>query len=140
MFELVSNAVSSLQSETANYPQNIQLWMKLMGMSFLASVAFIYTKTGARLILLAFVLNILGLLVGKIVFPDASRTSIGTTVHILFWSPILWAVLRSFKQLSLSRAQNSLYDWTYIVWLAWVCLLMSTSLLLDVRTVLLTLF
>ena len=140
MIELASNAVSALQSETANYPKNIQLWMKLMAVSFVASIIFVYAKTGARWVLLAFALNVFGLVVGKILFPDASRTTIGTTVHILFWFPILWAVLRSFKQISFSRTENALYDWAYIVWLAWACLLMSISLLFDFRTAISSLF
>lgn len=110
--------------------------MKLMGMSFLASVVFIYAKSGARWVLLALVLNVVGLIIGKIIFPDASRTAIGTTVHILFWPAILWAVSRTLKQLSLSRQQNTVFDWAYIVWLAWACLLMSISLLFDFRTAL----
>ena len=95
MLELFTEAVTALQSETASYPDNVQIWMKLMGMSFLASVFFVYSKAGARWILLALVCNILGLIIGKVVFPDASRTVIGTCVHLLFWTPILWAVWRS---------------------------------------------
>ena len=136
MIEHVTEAIAALQSETANYPQNVQIWMKLMGMSFLASVVFIYAKSGARWVLLALVLNVVGLIIGKIIFPDASRTAIGTTVHILFWPAILWAVSRTLKQLSLSRQQNTVFDWAYIVWLAWACLLMSISLLFDFRTAL----
>ena len=136
MIEQVTQAIAALQSETANYPQNVQLWMKLMGMSFLASVVFIYSKSGARWILLALVLNVVGLIIGKMIFPEASRTAIGTTVHILFWPAILWAVSRTLKQLSLSREHNSLFDWAYIVWLAWASLLMCISLLFDFRTAL----
>lgn len=134
MIEQVTEAIAALQNETASYPQSIQIWMKVMGMSFMASVIFIYSKSGARWILLALILNILGLIIGKIMFPEASRTAIGTTVHILFWSPILWAALRTFRQLPLSRVGNSLFDWAYILWLAWACLLLAISLLFDFRT------
>ncbi len=136
MIEHVTEAIAALQSETSSYPQNVQIWMKLMGISFMASVVFIYSKSGARWILLAFILNILGLIIGKTVFPEASRTAIGTTVHILFWPAILWAVSRTLKQLSFSRQQNTLYDWVYIAWLAWASLLMCISLLFDFRTAL----
>jgi uncharacterized membrane protein YjjP (DUF1212 family) len=136
MIEQVTAAIGDLQRETANYPQTVQIWMKLMGVSFMASIFFIYSKSGARWILLALILNILGLIVGKIMFPEASRTAIGTAVHMLFWPAILWAVLRSLKQLSLSWEHNTLYDVVYIVWLAWACLLMSISLLFDFRTAL----
>jgi len=134
MLDLVREAVTALQQETVTYPQNVQIWMKLMGGSFLASIVFVYSRVGARWILAALVLNIVGLVVGKMIFPELSRTVIGTCVHILFWPAILWAVWRSVEHLSFSRDVNGLFDWAYIVWLAWASLLMSVSLFFDFRT------
>lgn len=134
MLDLISESIIALQAETASYPQHVQIWMKLMGVSFLASIAFVYSRAGARWILAALLLNIIGLLVGKMAFPDESRTVLGTYVHILFWPPILWAVWRSGRGLSLSREANSPFDWIYVVWLAWASLLMSISLFFDFRT------
>ena len=134
MLDLISESIIDLQAETASYPQHVQIWMKLMGVSFLASIAFVYSRAGARWILAALLLNIIGLLVGKMAFPDESRTVLGTYVHILFWPPILWAVWRSVRGLSLSRESNSPFDWIYVVWLAWASLLMSISLFFDFRT------
>ena len=95
MLDLVTEAVRALQEETSSYPQNVQIWMKLMGVSFLASIVFIHSRVGARWILAALLLNILGLIVGKMTFPDESRTVIGTYIHVMFWPAILWAVWRS---------------------------------------------
>lgn len=134
MLELITASITALQSETVHYPQGVQIWMKLMGISFMTSIVFIYSKLGARWILLALALNILGLIIGKMIFPDASRTAIGTTVHILFWPAILWLVSRTLKNISFSRKQNTLYDWVYIVWLAWASLLLAISLFFDFRT------
>ena len=134
MLEIVTEAVTALQSETASYPKNVQIWMKLMGISFLVSIFFAYSKSGARWILLALVSNILGLIIGKVVFPDASRTVIGTCVHLLFWPPILWAVWRSVRVLSPSRDIKGYLDWVYFIWLFWASLLMSISLFFDFRT------
>lgn len=134
MLDLISDAVTALQAEAITYPQNVQTWMKLMGGSFLASIIFVYSKPAARWILAALVLNILGLIVGKILFPDESRTVIGTCVHILFWPAILWGVWRSASNISFSRDVNGLFDWAYIVWLAWASLLISISLFFDFRT------
>lgn len=134
MLDLISESIIDLQAETASYPQHVQIWMKLMGVSFLASIAFVYSRAGARWILAALLLNIIGLLVGKMAFPDESRTVLGTYVHILFWPPILWAVWRSGRGLSLSREANSPFDWIYVIWLAWASLLMSISLFFDFRT------
>ncbi|MEE4144697.1 MAG: hypothetical protein V2I26_07845 [Halieaceae bacterium] len=134
MLDLVTEAINALQEETTTYPQNVQIWMKLMGVSFLASIVFVRSKAGARWVLAALLLNILGLVAGKMLFPDQSRTSIGTYVHILFWPAILWAVWRSFEHLSFSREANSLYDWAYIAWLGWASILMFISLVFDFRT------
>ena len=134
MLDLVTNAVAALQAETSSYPQAVQVWMKVMGASFLASLVFIRSKTGARWIFAALILNIMGLVIGKMAFPDASRTAIGTYVHLLFWPAILWAVWACSRQLSLSRQQNRAFDWIYIVWLGWASLLMSISLVFDIRT------
>ena len=137
MLELFQEAVSALQNETATYSQSVQVWMKLMGGSFLASIIFVYSKPAARWILAALILNILGLVIGKITFPDASRTVIGTYVHLLFWTPILWAVWRSTKKLSLSQKDNNAFDWFFIMWLGWASLLMLISLVFDFRQLLL---
>ncbi len=134
MLDLVINAVAALQAETASYPNHVQVWMKLMGGSFLFSIIFVYSRVGARLIFAALVLNILGLVLGKIVFPDASRTVIGTFVHLAFWPAILWAVWRSTRPILFSQEGNNLFNWIYIVWLAWASLLMSISLYFDLRT------
>jgi hypothetical protein len=137
MLDLVGEAVAALQAETGIYPQGVQIWMKLMGVSFLASIVFVYSKVGARWILGALILNILGLVIGKLAFPDASRTGIGTYVHILFWPAMLWGVWHSVAQLSFTREANRLFDWVYIVWLGWASLLLSISLVLDFRTLIL---
>jgi len=134
MLDLFTNAVAALQAETTSYPHGVQIWMKVMGVSFLASVVFVRSRTGARWIFAALILNIMGLVLGKIAFPSESRTVIGTYVHILFWPAILWAVWISARQLSFSRQQNRTFDWIYIIWLCWASLLMSISLIFDVRT------
>jgi hypothetical protein len=136
MLELFQEAVTALQNEPATYPQRVQVWMKLMGGSFLASIIFVYSKPTARWILAALILNILGLVIGKVTFTDTSRTVIGTYVHVLFWTPILWTVWRSAKNLSLSQKDNNLFDWIFIVWLAWASLLMLISLAFDFRQLL----
>ena len=134
MLELVSEAVHALQAETTSYPQGVQIWMKVMGLSFLASVLFVYAKPGARWILAALVLNLLGLLVGKMIFPEASRTEIGTFVHIVFWLPILCALWIPQQRLTFTRDVSSVFDWIYAIWLCWASGLLAISLVLDLRT------
>ncbi|MEP5764852.1 MAG: hypothetical protein ABJ308_09665 [Halieaceae bacterium] len=134
MLEIITEAASALQAETSTYPEAVQIWMRLMGLSFLCSIFFVYTKPGARWILLALLLNLLGLLVGKITFPEQSRTAIGTCVHLLFWPPLLWAVWRPAPRRALFNQLRGYFDRIYFVWLCWASLLMSVSLILDART------
>ena len=134
MLDLITEAVSALQAETSSYSANVQIWMKVMGVSFLASLVFVYSKTAARWILAALILNILGLVVGKILFPELSRTVIGTYVHILFWPALLWYAGRSIVPLTLSKKVNTVFDWIYIIWLSWACLLLFISLIFDFRS------
>lgn len=134
MLELVSQAVTALQAETANYPDGVQTWMRLMGLSFAISIAFVYSRAGARWILAALILNILGLVIGKMLFPELSRTVIGTCVHLLFWPAILWMVWRSVKARSHAQNKTGLFHTIYLAWLGWSVLLMVISLLFDLRS------
>ena len=134
MLELISEAMSSLQSESATYPHNVQIWMKVMAASFLASLLFVYSKKAARWILLVLVINICGLIAGKLLFPEASRTELGTWVHLLFWPPLLWAAWRAKRQQPPLYRAKGVYDWVYTCWFYWACLLVLISLVLDART------
>jgi len=136
MLELIREAIASLQNETLAYSQSVQVWMRVMGFSFLFSVVFIHKKVAARLILTALVLNILGLIVGKIIFPNESRTIIGTYVHLIFWPPILWAIWRTSMRQTIAQNFKSLFDGIHMVWLIWASTLIVISLFFDIRTVL----
>ena len=60
MLDLVTNTIAALQAETALYPHAVQIWMKVMGLSFLVSLVFVRSKTGARWIFAALMLGIEG--------------------------------------------------------------------------------
>ena len=136
MLDIISETIIALQSEVKDYPENVQIWMKIMAASFLLSILFVYKKPGARWILLAFAINLVGLIAGKILFPEATRTTIGSIVHVIFWTPILWAVWRPSKRPSLSLTQNNYLHWVYLTWLCWASLVMAISLVFDLRTLL----
>jgi len=130
--DTILEAWNSLQGETTQYPQGVQIWMKVMGLSFLASIAFIYAKPAARWILLALVLNIIGLISGKILFPEASRTMIGTSVHLMFWPVILFMIWR--KPPIMAWPNSNGFGKIYVIWICWASLLLSISIILDART------
>ncbi len=134
MLELIREAVAANQAEAATYSQGVRTWMAVMSIAFLSSVIFAPWKTGARWILAATLVNILGLILIKAFFPELSRTMIGTSVHLIFWTPILWMIWRP------SAATRRIADFQghtgliYRVWLLAASAIMATSLVLDART------
>lgn len=133
MFEPILEAFSQLQLEASSYSQGVQIWMKVMALSFLASLFFAYSKQGARWILAAFVINIVGLIVVKTMFNDLSRTEIGTYLHLVFWTPILLLVWNSKNRPVFRKATSSIANLSYLIWITWISLLMLISIVLDAR-------
>ena len=133
MFEPALEAISQLQYEASTYPLGVQNWMKLMAISFLISIPFAYSKSGARWILAAFVINILGLIGGKILFPELTRAEIGTYVHLLAWTIILWMIWRPSNRPQFTLRGTGIFSGGYLVWLIWASSIMLISLILDLR-------
>ncbi|MFT7528076.1 MAG: hypothetical protein ACI9LY_003236 [Arenicella sp.] len=133
MLEPIFEAVTQLQIEASSYSSGIQIWMKVMAFSFLGSLIFVYSKKGARWILAAFLINVVGLIVVKIGFNDLTRTEIGTYIHLIFWTPILFLVWKSQSRPTLSKGASSIANLSYLVWICWASLLMLISIVLDAR-------
>ena len=133
MFEPILEAITQLQLEASSYPSGVQIWMKVMAVSFLGSLLFVYSKKGARWILAAFVINVVGLIVVKTIFNDLTRTEIGTYIHLIFWTPILFLVWKSKSRPTLSKGTSSIANLSYLVWISWASLLMLISIVLDAR-------
>jgi hypothetical protein len=78
--------------------------------------------------------NILGLILIKAFFPAFSRTMIGTSVHLIFWTPVLWMIWRpsaATRRISDFEGRSGLI---YRVWFLAASAIMATSLVLDART------
>jgi hypothetical protein len=133
MLEPIVEAVTQLQIEASSYSSGIQIWMKVMAFSFLGSLLFVYSKKGARWILAAFLINVVGLIVVKIGFNDLTLTEIGTYIHLIFWTPILFLVWKSQSRPALSKGASSIANLSYLVWICWASLLMLISIVLDAR-------
>ncbi|MFT5612121.1 MAG: putative membrane protein [Arenicella sp.] len=133
MLESILEAFSQLQLEASSYSSGVQIWMKVMAFSFLGSLFFVYSKKGARWILAAFVINVVGLIVVKTIFNDLTRTQIGTYLHLIFWTPILFLVWGSKNRPTLAKATSSIVKLSYLTWITWVSLLMLVSIVLDAR-------
>ncbi|MBO6688816.1 MAG: hypothetical protein JJ931_09925 [Henriciella sp.] len=134
MLELIREAIAANQAEASTYSQAVRVWMRVMSVAFLASVVFAPWKAGARWILIAMLINIAGLVFVKVAMPELTRTTIGTTVHLLFWTLALFMIwrpgARETRRDDFSGATGRLYQ----VWLVLASLIMATSLVLDART------
>ena len=139
MLDVLTDAFLALQAEASSYPELVRIWMRIRAISFIVSVVFIRSQSGARWILAAFLVNITGLIAGKVVFPDLSRTLTGTGIHLIFWPIALWAVWRPAARPSLNSLRG-VFDRFYGAWLVWISVLLSISLVLDARTMLLLVF
>jgi hypothetical protein len=133
MTDLIIQAIQALQAETSSYPHAVQIWMRVLGLSLLSSVFFIFWRSSARWILAILIVNLAGLIIAKVFWPDASRSLIGTVVHLIFWPPLLWAAWSSYKQQRSSTHRFTLPDKIYTAWFYWVSTLVVISLLFDLR-------
>lgn len=106
-----------------------------MAVTFLLSIAFIRFRTGARWVLAAFVVNMVGLIAIKTVFPDLLRHEIGTVVHLLFWPIALLMIWRPGNRAD-HRFHGSVIQRVYVVWLALASTIMTISLIFDTKEIL----
>lgn len=134
MLELIREAMASNQAEAGTYSQAVRTWMGIMSVAFLTSVVFAPWKAGARWILIAMLINIAGLVFVKVAMPELTRTTIGTTVHLLFWTPALFMIWRPSARDTRIRDFSGGTGRLYQVWLVLASVIMATSLVLDART------
>jgi len=133
--DAIREAIAALQQETATYSDGVHTWMNIMMVMFLSSLAFL-PKKGARWILAAALVNGAGLILIKTLAPHLSRETIGTAVHLTFWTLALAMIWRPALRRARRAAPRTMYHRLYSVWLVAASLVMAVSLLLDARTAL----
>jgi len=136
LFQLIKEAITANQAEAAAYSPAVRAWMALMAVSFLSSVVFICWKAGARWVLAALVVNVLGLILVKAFFPAFTRTEIGTVVHLVFWSIAVIMIWRPGVRVRRRADFRGNWGTLYMVWLIVVSAILCTSLILDARAAL----
>lgn len=105
-----------------------------MAISFAIGVVFAPWKYGARWIVAALVVNIVGLIATKAAFPELSRTEIGTVIHLVFWSFALAMIWKRDGRIALKAQPASTFNRIYVIWLVWASTVMAVSLVLDTIT------
>ncbi len=124
----------ALQAEAAQYPMGVQLWMRVMMISFVSGIIFAPWKNGARWIVAALIINILGLIIIKAIYPEFSRTEIGTVIHLIFWSFAIAMIWKKDVRDARKTEAATIFNRIYNIWLIWASLVMVLSLLFDTVT------
>ena len=126
--EEIENALKLLRSEAASYPVGVQIWMRVMAVSYFSGIIFAWKQPSARWVVLTMVLTFCGLILGKLMLPELSRSAIGSIVHMVLWPILLFLIWRPGAR---TRPGEQLFDRIHFVWLIWITVLMVISLTLD---------
>lgn len=123
----IQNIYESMESETT---LAVQLWMAWMSLIFLASIAFVWKYTPARVVLGAMLATIASVLY---IWSLTKIIHLFGVAHILIWFPLavyLWGAVLSQKGRERYQAHRPFY--------IWICLLVATivvSLVFDIRDI-----
>ncbi len=134
MLDIIRETMTALRLESAGYSDGVQIWMRVMAIAFFSAIVFVIWKRGARWILAAILVNIAGLIIFKTLYPELTRTAIGTSIHLAFWPIALWAIWNAGARNARRDEPASLFNTVYTVWLIAVSAVMATSIILDART------
>ncbi len=120
---MIQEAIASLRLEAAAYPMAVQVWMKIMAVSFLSGLIIAWWDRRALWIAAMAAATAALLLLAKIAYPDVSRSTAGAIIHLGLWpvcALIIWRPVAS--------GQMAFQFWRY-----WVSALITLSLVLDLR-------
>jgi hypothetical protein len=129
--EIIQSSWNMLQAEAASYHWGVQIWMRVMATSFAIGLVFAPWRSGARWIVAALIVNLIGLISIKAAYPNFSRADIGTFIHLIFWSFAMRMVWKKDARDALKKLPTSAINRIYLIWLIWASAVMTVSLLID---------
>jgi hypothetical protein len=113
------------QAGQSNAPAWVQLWLKIMMLSFLAGLLFVWNHVEARWVVGGI---IVGLLVSKFGIGATSipmLSGLVALIHLIFWSPGLYFLLKN---------RPFIKGWSfYAVWSALITGVILFSFVFDIR-------
>jgi len=124
MPEQIPEAIAALRLEITTYPFAVQVWMRLMSISFLSGLIVARWDRRALWVVAMAVVTALSIVVTKIMYPGLTRALIGAGVHVVVWPLAAFALWRGA-----AAGPAAFRFWRY-----WVSALIAVSLVLDVRT------
>ena len=123
MPDQIAEAIAALRFEITTYPLAVQIWMRLMSISFLSGLAVAWWDRRALWIVAMAVVTALSIVALKITYPGLTRALIGAGVHVVVWPLAAYALWRG------GAAGPAVFRY----WRYWVSVLIAISLVLDIR-------
>lgn len=121
--------MNNVNTQMAELPSWVQIWMNWMMVVFLASILFVWKHKGARWVALSFIVS---MPLGMLVFYLSNTVHLLGIVHLLLWSPILIYIMRvEFK------SDDFKLKSPYGVWTILLMVTIVISLLFDIRDLIL---
>ena len=134
--QTLMSAWQTLQAEARAYPTAVRIWMGVMATLFFGGIVFTPWRVQARFVVGVMVATFVALVLGKAVWPEVARTTIGAFTHLVLWSPLLiFLVMDRMRALKRGDHGTGTFGTVYSVWLYAVITVLTISLLLDGREV-----
>lgn len=134
--QTLMSARLALQAEAQAYPTGVRIWMGVMATLFFGGIVFTPWRVQARYVVGVMVATFVALVIGKAVWPEIARATIGAIAHLVLWSPLLFVLVWDrVRELSRSVGRSRTFDTIYGVWLYTVIAVLTISLVLDGRDV-----
>ena len=134
--QFILEKIAERQSEMAQLPDGVLLWVKFMRIWFFSGVVFIPWWKPARWVVATMVATALAIIASKVLLPDFDTIKAGTIIQLVLWMPLLWYMLHNFREtISQSLGNSKLVNKLFGFWFSGALLLVLVSTILNVYNV-----
>lgn len=130
--QFILEKISERQSELANLPESVKIWMTFMRVLFFSGVVFVIWKTTARLIVITMILTGSLILTSKIFMPGFDTIASGTIIQLVLWSLLLYLLMPRIKsEVMPAYKSGQWYNLVFAVWASIAIIVISISTALN---------
>ena len=130
--QFILEKIAERQSDMAQLPDSVLLWVKFMRIWFFSGVVFIPWWKPARWIVATMVATALVIIASKVLLPDFDTIKAGTIIQLVLWVPLLWYLLHNFRNIiSQSIGSSKLVHKLFGLWFCGALLLVLVSTVLN---------
>lgn len=134
--QFILEKIAERQSEMAQLPDSVLLWVKFMRIWFFSGIVFTPWWKPARWIVATMVATALAIIASKIILPDFDTIKAGTIIQLALWTPLLWYLLQNLRSM-ISQSIGS-FKWVHKlfgIWFGGAVLLVLVSTILNIYNV-----